>query len=121
MAWTTNDFNSSEFDDKGLPGSGSKMDMNFINMLQQARNNAGIPFKITSGYRSPASNAKAGGVSESAHLKGMAADIAVTDGRQRFLIISAALKAGFRRIGVSQGFIHLDSDSSLPQDVIWTY
>jgi zinc D-Ala-D-Ala carboxypeptidase len=121
MSWQTKNFKSSEFDAKGLPGTGAKMDATFIDMLQRTRDLAGIPFKITSGYRTKLQNIKAGGVSESAHMKGMAADIAVADGRQRFLIIRAAIQAGFTRIGASDGFVHLDNDPDLPEQVLWTY
>ena len=121
MAWETKNFKSSEFDQRGMPGSGDRMNMNFIDKLEKCRELAGIPFKINSGYRSPETNKLVGGASESAHLRGLAADIKVADGRQRFQIIEAAIKVGFIRIGVSASFIHLDSDPSLPQDVIWTY
>ena len=121
MAWETKHFKSEEFNQRGLPGSGDKMDMDFINLLEKCRELAGIPFHINSGYRSPQSNKLVGGASESAHLKGMAADIKVQDGRQRFQIIEAAIKVGFTRIGVNASFIHLDNDPTLPQDVIWTY
>ena len=33
----------------------------------------------------------------------------------------AALKVGFKRIGVGKTFIHLDDDMTLPQNVIWNY
>ena len=34
-------------------------------------------------------------------------------------IISGALLAGFRRIGVYDRHVHLDVDEKLPQDVMW--
>ena len=42
--------------------------------LQPYRDRRGEPFKITSGYRDPASNAAAGGVPNSQHLSGNALD-----------------------------------------------
>ena len=45
--------------------------------LQQARDQIGRPFHITSWYRPPAINAAVGGASQSYHLFGMAADIDV--------------------------------------------
>lgn len=46
-----------------------------INILEPARMALGQPIQITSGYRSPALNRHVGGVSNSAHLYGRAADI----------------------------------------------
>lgn len=97
------------------------MDQNFLIMLDNARGIAGIPFKVTSGYRCDKHNAEVGGVSDSSHNKGMAADIAVADGRARFLVVSAAIKAGFTRIGIAKTFVHLDSDDSKDPSVVWLY
>lgn len=88
--------------------------------LDAARELAGIPFKITSGYRCPTYNDDIGGVQDSAHVKGLAADIAA-DSKQKYPIISALISVGFVRIGVAKGFIHADVDLSKPQKVIWTY
>lgn len=43
--------------------------------LEKVRAILGHPLTITSGYRSPALNAAVGGVGDSAHLHGLAADI----------------------------------------------
>lgn len=69
-------FDVSEFDSKDLPGSGVNMKIKFLKMLDAAREEAGIPFRVNSGYRTAARNAAVGGVSNSAHLSGWAADIA---------------------------------------------
>jgi len=45
--------------------------------LQVLRDTLNKPIRVTSGYRSPSHNAKVGGVKNSFHLKGMAADIQV--------------------------------------------
>ena len=45
------------------------------NVLQPARDKTGIPIRVTSGLRSMAKNVAAGGVPQSQHLYGMAADI----------------------------------------------
>ena len=114
-------FSPDEFDSPDQPGSGRQMDLGFIRLLDQCRDSCGFPFRITSGYRTPEHNAEVGGKSESAHTKGRAADIAVITGSQRFTVIRVALGLGFRRIGIGSNFIHLDTDSDLPQGVIWTY
>jgi len=114
-------FNTNEFDSPDLKGSGEKMDSCFLEMLDSARDIAGIPFKINSGYRTLEHNAKVGGVNSSSHTRGLAVDIACKDSRARFIIVSALKDAGFTRIGISNSFIHVDSDSDKAQDVIWTY
>ena len=50
-----------------------QMDWSFTEKLDYARNIAGIPFIITSGYRCPAHNQAVGGVSSSSHIHGHAA------------------------------------------------
>lgn len=97
------------------------MDADFLSMLDKARGIAGIPFVITSGFRSVEHNKSVGGKPNSAHLYGYAADIAVPNSRARFTIIESLIKAGFTRIGVANSFIHVDSDPSKPQEVMWYY
>jgi len=80
-----------------------------------------VPFAITSGYRCAAHNARVGGKSNSAHTRGRAADVRTSDSRTRYLVIRAALEAGFTRIGIAKTFIHLDDDPSLTQQVVWDY
>ena len=92
-----------------------------VEMLDEARQYAGIPFVITSGIRSPERNAEVGGAEESAHLTGHAVDIRCPTSRHRHKILEAALLVGFRRIGIGKGFIHLDTDPEKPQDVVWLY
>lgn len=85
------------------------LDPDLCAMLDMARGKAGFPFKITSGLRTADENKKAGGVVNSPHLKGLAADIACPDGFSRFKMVVAMLEAGFRRIEVSKdGHTHVD-------------
>ena len=69
-------FTLDEFDCPSLPNSGKNMDSSFLAKLEKAREIAGIPFKITSGYRTKTHNEEVGGVPNSSHLIGVAADIA---------------------------------------------
>lgn len=46
------------------------------NVLDQAREKLGRPIRVNSGYRCPKHNAEVGGVANSQHMKGEAADIA---------------------------------------------
>lgn len=92
-----------------------------VGRLDVAREKAGIPFVITSGYRCEAHNRAVGGVEMTAHTQGRAVDIKCSDGRSRAIIVKAGMQAGFTRIGVAKTFIHLDDAPDLPQNVIWTY
>ena len=113
-------FDIQEFDDPTLQNSGINMDATFLQMLDDARGIAGIPFTITSGYRTKEHNEKVGGVSNSSHLVGKAADIKVGNGSERYIILNALIKAGYKRLGVAKTFIHCDNDESKPNSV-WTY
>ena len=115
-----NYFSLSEFDCPSLPDSGKNMDSNFLYKLDHARDLAGISFRISSGYRTKSRNNFVGGVENSSHLIGKAADISVTTGSERYIILNALIRAGFTRIGVAKTFIHCDTDDSKPNSV-WTY
>ena len=114
-------FSLEEFDSPDVPGSGARMDPHFLNMLDAIRDDAGIPFVINSGFRTPERNKLDGGKPNSAHLKGFAADISAPDSLTMALIIITAVQHGIKRIGVGKHFVHLDIDSSLPTPRIWTY
>ena len=51
-------FTYEEFDSPDLANSGINMDRNFLQKLELAREIAGIPFKINSGYRTKEHNRK---------------------------------------------------------------
>ena len=123
-------FESYEFDSPDQIGSGEKMDASFLQMLDDARGIAGLPFKITSGYRTQEhlqslidKGYKAS--KNSSHLVGKAADIAVSSGPERYIILNALIKAGFSRLGISSSFIHADTDSvdqgGVKNNSVWVY
>lgn len=116
-------FDLSEFDSPDDTDSGDNMDINFVRKLDEAREIAGIPFKVNSGYRTPFHNTMVGGVESSSHMNipCCAVDIKAEDSRTRFLIISAAIQVGINRIGIGKNFIHLDADITKSQDVTWHY
>ena len=49
-------FTLQEFDSPDKPGSGKNMDKDFLEMIDCAREEAQIPFKINSGFRTEAKN-----------------------------------------------------------------
>lgn len=98
-----------------------EMDMAFMQRLEAARVIAAIPFTVTSGFRCSERNAAVGGKPTSAHLSGIAADIAATTSRRRFTIMSALLNVGFTRIGIAADFIHADWDKTKTPRVAWLY
>ena len=116
-------FKEVEFEQKGLAGSGNGMDMEFVAALDVLRGELGRPIVITSGYRTAEYNKGVGGSSDSAHIRGLAADIKCIDSGTRAQIILAWLKMGHlvTRIGIGNTFVHLDLDPKLPNNVIWTY
>jgi uncharacterized protein YcbK (DUF882 family) len=114
-------FKLSEFSSPDNSESGSKMDKDFLEKLDYARGNAGVPFKINSGYRTKEWNLKVGGRVGSSHLKGLAVDIHCNNSRDRALIINALMEVGVNRFGIARTFIHADVDKNKDQDVIWLY
>ena len=119
-------FRLEEFDSPDEPGSGRRMCGDFLFMLDEARDIAQVPFRITSGYRTQKHQDEltARGYktsTTSAHLRGKAADIACTDSATRFRIVAALLAVGFDRVGISNGFIHVDNDETKAPGVVWLY
>tara|TARA_R100001369_G_scaffold6631_1_gene17525 strand:- start:357 stop:713 length:357 start_codon:yes stop_codon:yes gene_type:complete len=114
-------FTHAEFDSPDSTDSGSNMDDSFLRMLDSAREVAGTPFRINSGFRTPKHNEKVGGSENSSHLRGFAADIHVTSNSTRYIILEALLNVGFNRIGVADTFIHVDADPIKTKNIIWTY
>ena len=84
-----------------------------MEIADKARGIAGIPFEITSGLRTVAENEAAGGVSNSAHLSGLALDVAVTDATRQ-TILKALFNCGSPLfIEDCPSHIHFDIDSSI--------
>ena len=116
----------SEFDSPDSEGSGNNMDNNFLMKLDYARHNAGIPFKITSGYRTKEYNedlTRRGYKTSknSSHMKGVAVDIQCNNSESRYKIIQSLMNVGITRIGIGKNFVHCDTDNTKIQNVIWNY
>ncbi len=119
-------FKLSEFDSPDLKGSGENMKREFVLKLDEAREVAQTPFRITSGFRTKEHHLDLGKrgyktAKRSAHLEGYAADIACTDSKTRFIIIGSLLLVGFTRIGIGSTFIHVDSSPNKTPHRVWTY
>lgn len=122
MAKLSKNFDSSEFACKCGCGYDTP-NPELIRMLQAARDLYGKPMRITSGCRCIKHNRNVGGTANSAHISGMAVDIATPTGTTRYLIIESLMAAGFKRIGINfkKSFIHADIDDSKPSPTIFSY
>ena len=99
-------FSTVEFRCKCGCGVGmEKMDADLLQMLDEARELAGIPFPLSSAYRCPKHN-----------TRGYAVDIRCVDSHSRFAMLQALLEAGFRRIELAPTWIHVDNDPDKPHD-----
>lgn len=89
-----------------------RIDPKLVDYLEKIRAHFGKPVRITSGYRSPTYNAKVGGVKNSYHMKGMAADI-VIDGVKSKEVAQYAETIGCGGIGwyEARNFTHIDTRS----------
>ncbi len=119
-------FKLTEFDSPDQPGSGEMMEPAVVLALDNARDLAGFPFVVTSGFRSIAHNRsliRAGlpASPKSSHLLGWAVDLRVDNSERAYLMVEALLDAGFNRIGISQKFIHADMDPNKKSNLLWTY
>lgn len=118
---TSKYFSEGEFN--GCSPSCSLQDMKQTTMskLDTAREIAGIPFMLTSAYRTPEWDKSKGRSGTGAHTLGQAIDIRCTTSMDRFLVVNALLKAGFKRIGIAKNFIHADDSERHDQEVMWLY
>ncbi len=118
-----NHFSLAEFDSPDSKGSGQWMQLKCLRMLDQARQIAGIPFVITSGFRTQAhhdSLTKRGfeTAKDSPHLVGQAADILYHTSIDLALILKSCIEVGFTSIGIGRNFVHVDTRD---RKVVWFY
>jgi uncharacterized protein YcbK (DUF882 family) len=114
-------FSKREFDCKHT--GENNMQHEFMVILEAIREDYDRPMKVTSGYRSPKHPIEARKThSNGEHTQGRCADIYCDNGKDRFKLITIALKHGITRIGVAKNFLHLGiGGNGLPQNVIWDY
>ena len=87
------------------------IDEKLVKLLQKMRDKFG-EINISSAYRTAAYNRKVGGVSNSQHLYGLAADVTIKDNSRLSEAAQYAEKIGFTGVGLDdkyQKFLHLDT------------
>jgi zinc D-Ala-D-Ala carboxypeptidase len=103
------------------------MDDDFMTKLDIIREEVGVPFIVTSGYRDKTHPIEAKKTTPGAHASGKAVDILIR-GKDALKLIEVALKHGITGLGVKQQgdsrFIHLDtldSEPHRPRPTVWSY
>ena len=112
----TENFNLSEFESKDGAEMPQEVLINITKLacnLQRLRDTLNRPIRINSGYRSPSHNEAIGGIENSQHTKGKAADIVVeglSPKRVKRAIESLILEGEMLQggIGLYDTFIHYD-------------
>ena len=114
-------FNDDDF--KCRCGCGMDVSQKLKEKVFAMREDAQVPFIVTSGARCESHNAKVGGKQNSSHTRGLAVDIAYGSSGAAFAIEKTAYQHGIKRIGRNRTkkFIHIDIDDSLPQNVSFDY
>lgn len=85
-----------------------------VSVLDNARGLAGVPFVITSGFRTLEQNKAVGGVANSAHLRGLAADIATKDNTVRTAVIKGILGTNIPVfMEIASAHVHADVDPTI--------
>lgn len=91
----------------------SELKPQLLVVLDAARGISNVPYTLTSGMRTVAENEAAGGVSDSAHLRGLAADIACTDATRQAIILGLLTCGTPVFIEDAGSHIHVDVDSTI--------
>jgi zinc D-Ala-D-Ala carboxypeptidase len=97
----------------------NEMNEDFLIKLDDLRHECGFPFIVTSGYRSKDHSIEKRKVKGGTHTQGIAADIRVVGGYERYVIQKNAYALGFTGIGVHKDFIHVDTRKTTT--VSWPY
>jgi len=127
-------FNISEFDSglDGEEGTGINMSPLFLDFIDELRARCDFPFFVTSGWRSKKYHQSLTDrgfhtIKNSAHLKGLAADIVIKDSVKRALFVGHALQLVHElglpfRVGIKKNsFCHIDIDETKTNPRLWIY
>lgn len=109
-------FDLSEFECPCGKCQNQMIDTDLLEGLDRLRERVGGPIHVDDGYRCPAHNTSVGGVSDSKHMHGKAADIKTQE-----LSIEEFHKLAeqfFQRIGLGHAFLHVDV---APGKAEWVY
>ena len=97
----------------------NQMNLEFMEALDELRGICGFPFVVRSGFRAASHPIEAAKAVSGMHTLGIAADIAVADSRNRYTLVSQAIRHGFSGIGIGKDFVHLDFRNE--DGVMWVY
>lgn len=86
-----------------------RMQKEFVNKLQNLREDWGLPLRPTSGTRCKYHNEKIGGAPQSQHLLGNAADFWFEHPSDTVAFVELAEKHGFGGIGAGAHLVHVDN------------
>ena len=91
-----------------------EIDMNMVKIADEIRNRIGKPIQINSGIRCKTHNANVGGVSNSQHLYGNAADLGCPSGctPEQMASIAEEIMGDTGGIGIYTWGIHIDTRST---------
>ena len=114
MANNTKNFKVSEFACH-CGNCENKIEQKIIDIAQKIRDKAGVPIHINSGYRCPAHNKKVGGVANSKHTLGKAADLSCTIGAINLFVLICDMKTrgelpdlDYAILYIKKNFVHVD-------------
>ena len=97
----------------------NKMCPEFLSKLDELRGACAFPFTVTSGYRDKTHPNEAEKPRGGTHTQGIAADIKVSSGVERRLIVEKAIELGFNGVGIAHNFVHVDTRKGV--EVLWVY
>lgn len=128
MTWKH--FDRNEFACKGLDccGHSNLIESDFIDLLDELREQCGFALPVTSGYRCPEHNSKVSHTGLTGpHTTGRAVDIGVSR-EKAYHVVATAMRMGFSGIGLNQKggarFVHLDTlpdGPNQPRPTCWSY
>jgi len=100
------------------------MNDDFMQKVEQLREELGFPFPVTSAYRCPEHPIEAKKSAPGAHASGRAIDIGISH-ENAYRLIQAAINSGFTGIGINQKgsarFIHIDDLDYGIRPTVWSY